>query len=229
MCSPARFIRRLFAAAVALVVVAQTEAQLAKTSPFMPPAGAAAATPSAAAPLEFRGWIQTGEGILYRLRDPAKKVDTWVKLNERDGTLDVTAKKHDPEKNTLTIDYQGKSLTLAVREAKIVSSGSAAHPMPMPAPVAAASNVSPAVIQSVVPNPTPADEQRRLEAVAAEVARRRALREQAAQQSPPAGANPAMPRAGAAPMPGQAVPSAAMPQRGFNVQGTKSGPVPQPR
>ena len=36
--------------------------------------------------------------------------------------------------------------------------------------------------QAVVLNPTPADEQRRLDAVAAEVARRRALREQATQQ-----------------------------------------------
>jgi len=50
---------------------------------------------------------------------------------------------------------------------------------PGPAP---AVNVAPAVTQSVVVNPTPADEQRRLEAVAAEVARRRALREQASQQ-----------------------------------------------
>jgi hypothetical protein len=40
-----------------------------------------------------------------------------------------------------------------------------------------------AVAQSVVLNPTPADEQRRLEAVAAEVRRRRALREQASIQA----------------------------------------------
>jgi hypothetical protein len=48
----------------------------------------------------------------------------------------------------------------------------------------------------VVLNPTPADEARRLEAVASEVARRRAMREQASQQvnqgmpppPPPAGA-----------------------------------------
>ena len=44
------------------------------------------------------------------------------------------------------------------------------------------SNVPSAVTQAVVLNPTPADEQKRLEAVAAEVQRRRALREQATQQ-----------------------------------------------
>jgi hypothetical protein len=39
----------------------------------------------------------------------------------------------------------------------------------------------PAIANSVVVNPTPADEQKRLEAVASEVARRRQLREQASQ------------------------------------------------
>jgi hypothetical protein len=54
--------------------------------------------------------------------------------------------------------------------------------MPPPVLTPAPTNVSPAVTQAVVLNPTPADEQRRLDAVAAEVARRRALREQATQQ-----------------------------------------------
>jgi len=60
-----------------------------------------------------------------------------------------------------------------------VSSGAAAQAMPPPV---VATNVGPAVTQTVVLNPTPADEQKRLDAVAAEVARRRALREQATQQ-----------------------------------------------
>ena len=51
-----------------------------------------------------------------------------------------------------------------------------------PPPPPQMTNVPPAVTQAVVVNPTPADEQRRLEAVASEVARRRALREQASQQ-----------------------------------------------
>lgn len=214
--------RAIFFRGVALVFAIaglRAEAQLAKTSPFMPPQAAGAAAPTAGAPLEFRGWIQTGEGILYRLRDPARKADTWVKLNEHDSMLDVTPKQHDAERNTLTIEYQGKTMTLAVREAKIVSSGSAAHPVPLPAPVAQPPNVSPAVTQSVVVNPTPADEQRRLEAVAAEVARRRALREQAAQQS-------AQGVPGA--MPGTTPPT--FPTRPMPVlPGTKSGPSPQRR
>lgn len=206
-----------FTIALAMAAAARLDAQLAKNSPFVPPQGAATAGPTAGAPLEFRGWLKTAEGILYRIRDPARKADTWVKLNERDSTLEVTAKQHDPERNTLTIEYQGRTLTLAIREAKIVSSGSAAHPMPSPVASAPAPNVSPAVTQSVVVNPTPADEQRRLEAVAAEVARRRALREQAAQQPAPA-------------VPAANVPRAVMPQPVQpGVQGGRSGPAPQPR
>ena len=53
--------------------------------------------------------------------------------------------------------------------------------------------MNPAVTASVVANPTAADEQRRLDAVAAEVARRRAMREQAATP----GASPSTPQPGA--------------------------------
>jgi hypothetical protein len=104
-------------------------------------------------------------------------------------------KQHDAAQDTLTIEHQGRPHTLALRRAKVVSAGSAPAMMPQP-PMAPPppSNVAPAVTQSVVLNPSPADEQRRLEAVAAEVARRRALREQATQQVsqgvPPPGAPP---------------------------------------
>ena len=127
----------------------------------------------------------TSEGTQYRIYDPAKKAGTWVKLNERNPEFEVIAKEHDGDLNTLTIEHQGRTLKLAERESKIVSAGNAAlmppQPVPLPAPAPAA-NVAPAVTQTVVVNPTPADEQKRLEAVAAEVARRRALREQASQQ-----------------------------------------------
>ena len=109
----------------------------------------------------------------------------------------------------------------------VTFTGNAAQAVPPP-PVAAQTNVPAAVTQAVVLNPTPADEQRRLDAVAAEVARRRALREQASQQMgqgvPPAGAAPqAMPLP--APIPG------APPQQGYvsptTQFGTRGrGPIP---
>jgi hypothetical protein len=172
---------RYLAVAGALLAVGNVQAQLAGKSPFAPPQ-AAASGPTAGAPLEFRAFMQTAEGPLYRIYDPAKKVGTWIKLNEKNTDFDVLAKQHDEK--SLTIEHQGKTITLALREPKVVSAGSAAQAMPPP-PVAvpvAPSNVPAAVTQAVVPNPTPADEQRRLEAVAAEVARRRSLREQATNQ-----------------------------------------------
>jgi hypothetical protein len=156
-------------------------------SPFTPPAAAApaAAATSTAGGLEFRGNIDLGDGMQFRLFDPAKKSGVWLRLNQRNEEFDVVARRYDDEQKALTIEHQGRSLTLTMRVAKVVSGGAPAQPPPpAPAPGAPppAVNVAPAVTQSVVVNPTPADEQRRLEAVAAEVARRRALREQAAQQ-----------------------------------------------
>lgn len=148
----------------------------------MPPQSAATTGPTPGAPLEYRGYMETGEGRLFRIHDPAKKTGTWIKMNEKNADFDILAKQHDIDQDTLTIEHQGKTLTLAERKPKIVSSGAAAAAMPPPIQAPAPSNVAPAVTQAVVLNPTPADEQRRLDAVAAEVARRRALREQATQQ-----------------------------------------------
>lgn len=131
--------------------------------------------------MEFRGFMDTPDGMRFRVYDPARKAGAWVKLNERDATLDLVAKKFGgpPDSETLEVEHQGRTLTLAQRVSRIVSSGAAAQAAPPPP---AMSNVPAAVTQAVVVNPTPVDEAKRLEAVASEVARRRALREQAAQQ-----------------------------------------------
>lgn len=202
----------LAVAGCVLLGAARLGAQLAEKSPFMPVQSASAPGPTAGAPLEFRGYMETGEGTQYRLYDPARKLGAWVKLNERSAELEVVVKQHNDK--MLTVEHQGRPLTLALREPKIVSSGSPAQAMPMPVPPPAAAvqgNVAPAVTQAVVLNPSPADEQRRLEAVAAEVARRRALREQATQQigqgGPPAVMLPQMP----APPPGAPLPGGGSP------------------
>ena len=164
-----------------MLVAGTAGAQPASSSPFLPPSAANVAAPTAGAPIEFRGIMETGEGMRFRLYDPVRKSGAWVKLNERDTTLDVVVKQFNatPDSETLVVEHQGRTLTLAQRVSKVVSSGSAVQNM---APPPVMTNVPPAVTQSVVVNPTPADEARRLEAVASEVARRRALREQASQQ-----------------------------------------------
>jgi hypothetical protein len=169
-------------------------------SPFLPPQASGPAAPTQGAPLEYVGYLTTSEGVRYRIYNPATKAAAWVKLNERNPDMDIVVKQHNDDAKTLTIEHGGRTITLAERKAKVVSGGAPTMPAPpAPAPVAAPANVAPAVTQSVVLNPTPADEQRRLEAVAAEVARRRALREQATQQmstgQPPTPGQPRTPPA----------------------------------
>lgn len=187
--------RYLAALGVALAVASPAAAQLAANSPFMPPAGAGAAAPVQGGSIEYLGYMQTREGRLFRLYDPARKARVWARLNEPNAELGVVVKKHDADKGTLTIEHRGKVLNLEEPKAKVASGGAPALPPP---PVA--STVPAAVTQAVVLNPTPADEARRLDAVAAEVQRRRALRDQASQQvnqssAAPVGVPPAVPGA----------------------------------
>ena len=197
------------------------QAQLVSNSPFMAPQ-AGGPGPTQGAPLEWRGYISTPEGTQYIVYDPARKLRSFLKLNERDSSLDVVVKQFDSDNNMLTIEYQGKTLTLEERKAKIVSSGNAAA-MPPPQPMPVQPQVMPAVTQSVVVNPTPAEEQKRLEAVAAEVARRRALREQAATSMPQ---QVAIPQSGQPqPMPPQQIQPQVEAQRKPQVQ-MQGGAIP---
>ncbi|MBS0630774.1 MAG: hypothetical protein JSS11_02590 [Verrucomicrobia bacterium] len=150
---------------------------LAGDSPFKPPASAGAAnaaTPDAL--IELRGIMAEGDHYMFSIFDTGKKSSTWARLNEPG--RDFVIKSHDEARDLITVEQNGRLLTLTLKQAKVVSGGNAV--MPMPRPVAGTPPVP--VGGPVVLNPTPADEQRRLEAVATEVRRRRALREQAAQQ-----------------------------------------------
>ena len=165
---------------VALLGATHASAQLAAKSPFLPAQGGATSSPTTGAPLEYRSWMETAQGLKARIVDPSRRAGAWMLVNERDPSFDFVVKQIDTEHDTVAVDYQGRTLTLALHVAKVASSG-AAQNFAAGAPNLG-SNMPAAITQSVVVNPTPADEQRRLEAVAAEVARRRQLREQAAQQ-----------------------------------------------
>ncbi|MBC7369626.1 MAG: hypothetical protein H7343_22890 [Undibacterium sp.] len=159
-----------------LALTARSHGQLSANSPFMPAAASGSAVVTEGAAIELRGVMETKEGVSFCIFDPAKKVSTWTRLNQKG--LDFLVKSYDPVHETVSVDYAGRTITLAMRAVKVVSSGQASAPMPLPAP-----GIPSAVTQNVVLNPTPADEQARLEAVATEVRRRRALREQASIQA----------------------------------------------
>jgi hypothetical protein len=144
--------------------------QGADDSPFLPVNAPAAGSARAAdgSSFELRGIMSTAGGTRYCIYDPAKKTSSWVGLNEAGGSFAV--KSADPAHDTVTLEAGGQRITLALHEAKVVSLGFGS-PVAAPPPGGAMSNV--------VLRPTPEDEQRRLQAIAEEVRRRRELRERA--------------------------------------------------
>ena len=101
----------------------------------------------------------TGGGFAYCIFDTAKKTSSWVGLNEKGN--DFVVRSADPAHESVTVDYQGQTLRLVLHTAKITSSGAGSL-----------AQLPTAVTSSVVVNPSTADEQKRLDAVAEEVRRR---------------------------------------------------------
>jgi hypothetical protein len=143
------------------------------SSPFLPRNGAGVGAATANSPIEFRGITSTSEGILFGLFDPVQKKGGFVKLNE--AGRDFLVRTYDAANDAVTVEYQGRTLNLALKSAKIeaLPAMAMAPPRPMAGPQG----------PQVAPVPTP-DDTKRIEAVAAEVARRRQARQAAAQQQP---------------------------------------------
>lgn len=148
---------------------------LVQNSPFgsATPAGQGAA---AAGPLEFRGtFVDRGERF-FSILDTGSRRAEWVSLNEGGHAFQV--KSYDPDSETVALDYQGRSLSLKLRTARITAM--AVPPPQAPTPQPGVAIGAPAV---VAPGPSTTEAQR-LAQVAEEIRRRRALRQQA--QQPPA-------------------------------------------
>jgi hypothetical protein len=152
------------------LLAAMARGEGADDSPFLPVNSPAAAGAAAAAgsTFELRGIMSTAGGTRYCIYDPVKKTSSWVGLNEAGGSFMV--KSADGAHDTVTLDAGGQRMTLALHEAKVVSLGFGSAVAAAP-PSGATGNV--------VLRPTPEDEQRRLQAIAEEVRRRRELRERA--------------------------------------------------
>ena len=173
-----RSIPSLLAVAAALLAGEPARAQLVAVSPFMPPSGArGVGALTANAPLEYRGVAELSGGAAFRVVDPARKTGVWVKLNELDPELGVVVKQHDAEHETVVVEYQGRTLTLPLHQSKVASAGAS-----MPNPANLAMPPPAALTPTPAAPPALAAQQAQLDAVAAAVAQRRVLREQAQQQ-----------------------------------------------
>lgn len=145
---------------------------LASESPFMPKKEEnAAPVVTEGAAVEFRGMISTKEGRLYGLYDRTKNLGAWVR--EEQAGADFKVRSYDEGKDLVTVEYQGQQFTLPLSLAKIGAAAPSAVPViNTAAPVPGGARVTAAPAAKV-------DDQRRLESVAAEVRRRRALRQAA--------------------------------------------------
>ncbi len=145
---------------------------LVSNSPFGTAAAAGPNTGMPTGPLEFRGtFVDNGERF-FSLLDPATRRSEWVGLNEAGRPF--TVKSYDAERETIVVEYQGRSLDLKLHAARISALPPvAAAPVPMPA------NANPGRPEAI-PAPSTTEAQR-LAQVAEEIRRRRALRQQAQQ------------------------------------------------
>lgn len=162
---------RVFIALNALGAVALASAQdlsgLLQRSPFGSTATGQAAT--AEGPLEFRSVLVDQGEMFFSIYQPSAQTGLWVALNEPGNPF--TVRSYDDKTETVTVEFQGRTMALALKQAKI-------HAFVQKNPV---------MPQGVAPTPgappstapaNAADEAGRLARVAEEVRRRRALRQQ---------------------------------------------------
>lgn len=157
---------------------------LVTNSPFMPQREETPETPMVTenAAVEFRGMIATKDGVLFGLYDRTKNIGAWV--GQDDASAEFKVSGYDEAADTVTVEYQGQRLTLPLSSAKV---GSAA---PSPLPVVRNNGSQGGGRVNAVPG-SRVDDRRRLESVAAEVRRRRALRQAASNNGTPPAAQPA--------------------------------------
>lgn len=173
-----RGVMMLIGAGVAVAMAGAQEGG--RRSPFMPPSSQAAApVVETAAPIEFHGVIVIAKQHYFNFFEPGKRVSTWVKKDEPGAPIVVKSYNEDAE--TITVEHGGRSMNLALQKMKV-----AAAPMPVSPVMTAPASATPIEQPPVVLNPTAADEAKRLDAIAAEVRRRRLMRQQTTPPGTPA-------------------------------------------
>ena len=153
----------------ASVAVAGDLDKLTSSSPFAPLQGPTAGNAGETTPLEFRGVFADQGEFFFSIYDPATKNSAWVGLNEPGRAF--TVRSYDAEKLTIVTDFKGRILNLSLKKAPIV----ATVPDPTMPTVTMPATGAPAV--AAVPG---TEEAKRLANLAAEIRRRRAMRQQVA-------------------------------------------------
>jgi hypothetical protein len=177
-------------AGLALGLGARAETSLASTSPFAPPDGAPGAAAAENQPLELRGILMEGDTYRFSIYDPVKHTGQWVRLNEPGH--DFMVKAHDVARDTITLNYQGRIMTLPLHAGKIVS-------MAVPEPSVEPRPNRNGIGAGPQPKPGSPEETARFNRAVEEINRRRALREKGPGAAPVPSSNP--PGANSGPLP----------------------------
>lgn len=157
----------LTAALLAAAPVAASDLQrLVDNSPFAPVGASGSA--ATGAPLEFRGVFMDQGEYFFSIYNPATKFSTWVGLDEPG--QEFVVRSYDEGAQTIVAAFKGGNLTLRLGKAPAVA---ATSPAAMPAPPASTGSAATATVTA--PENT---EAKRLADLAAEIRRRRALRQQ---------------------------------------------------
>jgi len=171
-----RYVTALAAGILTAVVVWGEEIQLVGRSPFLPAGVQAAAVPTSNGPIELRGVLDDGEnGLMFSILDTTTNTASWVHLDESGHPYVVRSHRYIGRRDEVKVDYQGQQITLVSGPARVASSlGGGSNQSQFATPAATA-----ALTRAVTTTPTAESERQRLDAIAAELARRRQLRNQA--------------------------------------------------
>ena len=153
---------------------------LVKDSPFLPvSAGGAAAGQNG--PLELRGVIVERGSYSFSLYDLSSKESYWVGLNETG--FPFVVRSYDPISDTVTVEQQGRVLSLTLAAARTMPASPAMASQPGPngqgptatQPPGTPTNGATQFAVGVVPSSVTPDEAQRLQRIAEEIRRRRAV------------------------------------------------------
>jgi hypothetical protein len=140
---------------------------LLNNSPFGQSRAGATAGSGTNDPLEFRAVLEDKGGMMFSVYDTAAHRSIWVQL--KDSTNGFAVNEYDAARESITVDFHGRSLILPIKRAPAVALAQTARPN-----VPGALGGGPSSSQA---GSTPVDQQR-MQQIQEEIRRRRALREQ---------------------------------------------------